>query len=560
MRSFYLYVTCLLLAATSMYSCSDDNDAEELATPVITFENEEGIYTAKVGRPLEITPTVTGAGNAFFSWKHDGKIVSTEPAYTFVSDKIGQYYFTFMVNADNGIVERELRVDVGALLPPQIQLPVVDGKITAIVGQDCPIAPSVTPENMATTYRWVIDDLEVSTEATYTFKSNTQGSYKLELYATNEDGTTKAEATISVEPMPGVSLYFDQKEITCPVGAKMVIAPYVSYATESTTYQWTIEGGASGTSAGDIYTFTPTKAGTYTLTVTGTNGNGSNSSSVKVICKDEVAPMRPATATSSAKCNTVYEFLPAPGQFVNEGYSASTMEEANAYAKKQLDAGGYVSLGSFGGYVIVGFDHSIENKDGYDIAITGNSFGGSSEPGVVWVMQDTNGNGKPDDLWYELKGSETGKEGTYQRYSVTFFKPKGNRENVVWKDSKGQQGSVPVNSYHMQPTYYPTWVNEASYTLRGTRLQLKTYQDPNTGNWYNGTFDWGYADNYSSKDLQGKENVFDINNAIYPDGTPAELKHVDFVKVQVGVNGDAGWLGELSTEVLGFRDMHIINN
>lgn len=31
-------------------------------------------------------------------------------------------------------------------------------------------------------------------------------------------------------------------------------------------------------------------------------------------------------------------------------------------------------LGSFGGYVIVGFDHSIPNKGGYDFAIQGNAF------------------------------------------------------------------------------------------------------------------------------------------------------------------------------------------
>ena len=87
----------------------------------------------------------------------------------------------------------------------------------------------------------------------------------------------------------------------------------------------------------------------------------------------------------------------------------------------------YVSLGSFGGYVIVGFDHSIPNKGGYDFAIQGNAFlsdqGGSNEPGIVWVMQDVNGNGLPDDEWYELKGSETGNGSTIQDYEVTYRCP-----------------------------------------------------------------------------------------------------------------------------------------
>ena len=61
---------------------------------------------------------------------------------------------------------------------------------------------------------------------------------------------------------------------------------------------------------------------------------------------------------------------------------------------------GMVSLGGFGGYIVVGFDHSIQASGGYggyDFSITGNQFSGSSEPGVVWVMPDENGNGEPDD-------------------------------------------------------------------------------------------------------------------------------------------------------------------
>lgn len=62
----------------------------------------------------------------------------------------------------------------------------------------------------------------------------------------------------------------------------------------------------------------------------------------------------------------------------------------------------WVSLGGWGGYIVVGFDHSIDNsssgyKGGYNFSITGNAFKGSSEPGIVYVMQDTNGNTLPDD-------------------------------------------------------------------------------------------------------------------------------------------------------------------
>lgn len=41
----------------------------------------------------------------------------------------------------------------------------------------------------------------------------------------------------------------------------------------------------------------------------------------------------------------------------------------------------------------------------------------------MWVMQDVNGNGLPDDTWYQLKGSEYGKEETIETYAVTYYRP-----------------------------------------------------------------------------------------------------------------------------------------
>ena len=78
-----------------------------------------------------------------------------------------------------------------------------------------------------------------------------------------------------------------------------------------------------------------------------------------------------------------------------------------------------ISLGGFGGYVVVGFDHTIANREGSrDFRVLGNAFyaianpdpnapeGGSCEPGGIMVAYDVNKNGKPDeDEWYEIAGS-----------------------------------------------------------------------------------------------------------------------------------------------------------
>ena len=50
---------------------------------------------------------------------------------------------------------------------------------------------------------------------------------------------------------------------------------------------------------------------------------------------------------------------------------------------------------------------------------------------------------------------------------------------------------------------------------------------------------------------------FRISNAMYADGTPANLAFIDFVKVQVAVQATSGALGEISTEVCRFQDLSI---
>ena len=253
----------------------------------------------------------------------------------------------------------------------------------------------------------------------------------------------------------------------------------------------------------------------------------------------------------------VYDYTPAPGQFVGDrkftGFEGveDTPEAAREYAEKRLNASKMISLGAFGGYVVMGLGKSIENKSGYDFAITGNSFDGSSEPGVVWVMADENGNGEPDDVWRELEGSESFSKGTIHNYEVTYYRPTAPMMNVEWTDNQGGSGVVEhVADYHEQEYYYPQWVKEDSYTLRGKCLKSKSYEE--SGTWRNPAFEWGYADNASAECLKG-ENLFDISRAVDATGEPIVFERVDFVMVQCAVMQQCGWAGEVSTEISGFR-------
>ncbi len=279
----------------------------------------------------------------------------------------------------------------------------------------------------------------------------------------------------------------------------------------------------------------------------------------------------------------VYEYCPAPGQFVNE---MPRFEEDDTYAdilkKTEESISGtndtMITLGGFGGYVTFGFDHTVMNVEGEnDFRIWGNCFyelldpdkrGGSAEPGIVMVSYDTNCNGLPDDEWYELAGSEYHSPLTRKNYTLTYFKPDPDREviedddnsladthYVRWSDSDGTEGFIPKNIFHSQD-YWPKWVEGDSLTFSGTLLAPNAKDISGNGSYFVlYSYPWGYVDNHPNEyeDL----NSFDIGRAVDAHGTPVHLPGVDFVRVYTALNQTCGWLGETSTELSRAQDLHI---
>ncbi len=185
----------------------------------------------------------------------------------------------------------------------------------------------------------------------------------------------------------------------------------------------------------------------------------------------------------------VFEYTPAPGQFVNElpkyaeGDTPASMA-VKAEAAIAGDKGGLISLGGYGGYVVVGFDHTIENKAGKkDFVVFGNAYNGNSEPGIVLVSVDSNKNGKPDDTWYELAGSEYNNAETIHRYAITYYRPDENKTPVPhgsltyvtdatyirWSACEHGEGFIYKLQFHQQ-SYYPQWINQPELKFMGTKL------------------------------------------------------------------------------------------
>ena len=291
---------------------------------------------------------------------------------------------------------------------------------------------------------------------------------------------------------------------------------------------------------------------------------------------------------ASPYIHKVYEYMPAPGQFVNvlpKHEDGDTQEDMNRKAEESISGENkiLISLGAYGGYVIFGFDHPIVNvPDSYDFKILGNAFyahnnpnqhadnsreGGSCEPGIVMVSYDANDNGLPDDAWYELAGSEYYKTETTKNYELSYYQPDENKVRepmpdypfindvsyVKWTSNQGDEGYVHRNSFHNQP-YYPQWIAAEKMVFEGTKLADNYVDESGTGSYYvQYAYDWGYADNHPNTD---ERSNFNIAWAVDDVGNSVHLPEIHFVKVYTGVNQYCGWLGETSTEIMGAEDLH----
>lgn len=581
---FSAFVTSVLVAGVAIISCNKDDviESSELK-PQIILDNEYGVYTVKVGQRLTISPEFINADDADITWTtDDGQIVCRTTSWTSVWDTEGEYYITISAKNRAGTTAENIRIDVMELTPPVISMRIPEGGLKVKASTDYLLSPDIQHADMeGFSVKWYVNGEEAGEEMEYMFNRSETGIYNVKIVATNIDGTSVKEFDIEVvDSIPQGVIFptasYLQKSTTRYTfpGRPVFLRPEISNF-DAPQFSWTVDGNATDCTE-RTFKFTPEISGEYRIAVNVTVGDNTAVAEVTVVCvdADEDDRFRPRNAGSSPYSTEVFEWTPAPGQFINDTSifggmtgAENTPESASEWAKTRLEQRGLVSLGSFGGYIIVGFDHSIEKSSlDYDLAIGGNAFlsndGGSNEPGIVWVMQDVNGNGLPDDEWYELKGSDYGNPATRTNYSVTYFRPSAPKMNVEWVDSEGKTGIIKyLPLVHKQDYYYPAWITEPSYTLYGTCIPAANSVDPSTGYWNNSPYAWGYADNVGSDNIgglsadgTGQATGFKLSNAVFADGSTVDLKYVDFVKVQVAVLAQSGGLGEISTEVSGFID------
>lgn len=421
--------------------------------------------------------------------------------------------------------------------------------------QNLEIEPSVQGFDNAT-YTWKLGDSIISTSNNLEFSPLKAGDYKLKLIVKNNFKTDSAVSILKVKDVLESSYSFDRLKV-------YDVKPDLDDESFN-TYTWKQNGEVIG-SLKDLQ-YLSEKEGEYNVTLE-LKGKFNATVSTKINVSKE-------TSVYSKYISQVFDYLPAVGQFTNAlpvHVTGETQTEMTAKAGKALvgDKPTMITLGGFGGYVVFGFDHTIVNKPGKrDFKVLGNAFAGSSEPGIIMVAYDKNKNGKPDeDEWYEIAGSEYTNPNTIKNYTITYQKPDENKtpvkgpigwqtdiEYIKWSDNQGNSGYKTKNGYHKQ-SYYPLWFGSNELKFTGTLLPSNYVDESGKGTyWVGKQYAYGYVD---SAPNNSEDSNIDIDWAVDKKGNPVKLLGIDFIKVYTGTNQEAGWLGEISTEVAGAYDLHL---
>lgn len=337
-----------------------------------------------------------------------------------------------------------------------------------------------------------------------------------------------------------------------------------------------------------------------TVTVTGTGNIGSATFNC-------AQPSGGTTATGTA----LYAYLPAPAQFVNEGVTTGGWGDAydsNGAVKATSSTG--VSLGFFGGYAVYEFENPIADDPthpyGADFIVYGNAFWANSEAGCIQVSKD-------GQKWYDIAGSMYYTKST-KGATITYTNPNPSEDKGITAaaSNKGTLADVPYalkvngtttsgkvtkNTFHNH-SWFP--LNANYFVDSGTRKEMakvdefsfvsRTLNSDNITstltfkgtllNNYPGTgktaeIGFGYCDVHPNKTLGGSiaynpyqtftsssdydtkvagtsgGDPIDIAWAVDPEGKPAKLESIQYVRIYTGMAQMNGVFGEISTEVCG---------
>ncbi len=367
------------------------------------------------------------------------------------------------------------------------------------------------------------------------------------LYVLNSGGTVQTQYTVGDGPIAMLSIaqvtagnYIIPKlsinPVPAPAGAEVTFDASESLVPDG-SYVFTWDFGDGRTAAGETVKHAYDEVGEYpvTLTISGEKGTASSS------------PLPVMIVKNSPFASSVISFSPAPGQFFNDPqYNDPDKALGRPYGGTNPyvpDNSSIVSLGGFGGFITLAFDHEvINNPDGPDFIVYGNAMYAPYpirwiQPGIVEISRD-------NVSWYLIAGSSLeGSPGSPAYARVEKYYAETGQTMSAYKLPSTLADNIADNKYLI-------W----GYANLSPVLALPSGADPlvfytTPDNPFNIGIDPG----------TGGGDAFDIEWAVDPiTGEKAHLAGFRYIRITTAIDAQHGnGLGEYRTNIDAVADIGI---
>lgn len=410
------------------------------------------------------------------------------------------------------------------------------------VGDKTMLAPSIT-NLKGNTYSWSVNGKETAKDQlSYTFEASAPGYFDVSFKVVNKGGADEQTFKIYVEELIGIAI---DSLPALPMCNVLEISPTVT-GPDRHDYQYAWSIGDSVISKELHLSFIAPVSGTYDLTFRASAGKQSTTVSRKITVTPaeyvknayQVLAYAPAPAKGHNWSIVGYSELWKYGHEFPLPYSEFLAKASMLRKENENDA---LVIGSWGGYAIFKFDHTVANVPGKsDIGVSA-TYSRLDLP-AVYVAYDRNKNGVPDeDEWYEIKTEDYGLE-DMPDYAITFTfnRTETDTRRVYsyfdWKDNQetpagGEIGfTKPFSSYVTTAGTFSTKGFFPGYHMEDIASKEVSLLD-------------GWKSSFTRTGKRITRNVsgappfiqtmnVDIDLAVNSKGESVQLPGIDFVKVQ----------------------------
>jgi PKD repeat protein len=198
-----------------------------------------------------------------YAWLFDDGTGSFLASPSHFYSQEGDYSVRLIALAQNGC--RDTMIQVVTVLSP----PIIDfSTLNACIGQPQAFAAEVETGYVITSYDWILEDVDISTDQFWYYTFDAEGLYSMSLEVTTQEGCISAiTQSIPVWPKPEAVFTFSPQ-----IGAAPLYVEYDATGSTGTQYEWFFGDGPNAFGFDMSHTYTTN--GSYVIALVTTNDYG----------------------------------------------------------------------------------------------------------------------------------------------------------------------------------------------------------------------------------------------------------------------------------------------